>query len=87
MITATMAYRKLKNKLPNNLKIIDGFEINDAFIFSVTNGENEYPFYSVSKRDGSIGGYNPMQNIPEYMNAIKNRAIDIESLDKPLPIK
>ena len=91
MITVAVAYRRLKNKLPKNIIISDGFEIKDAYIFSVSDKSGEatgaFPFFSVLKSTGEIGGYNPIQNIPEYMNAIKNRAIDIESLDKPLPIK
>lgn len=88
MITVAVAYRRLKNKLPSNFVIIDGFEIKDAYIFSITDKKGEgaggYPFYSVLKSNGAIGGYNPMQNIPEYMNAIKNNHIDVGALDKPL---
>lgn len=88
MITVAVAYRRLKNKLPSNFIISDGFEIKDAYIFSVSDKTGEttgaFPFFSVLKSTGEIGGYNPMQNIPEYMNAIKNNSIDIQELDKPL---
>lgn len=88
MISVSSAYSTLKKRLPNNFRIVDGFEIKDAYIFSVIDkngkGNGGYPFFSVLKRDGTIGGYNPMQDIPEYMNAIKNHEIDIAYLEKPV---
>lgn len=84
MITVTAAYRKLRSKLPGSLDIVDGFEIKDAYIFAIADesgeGNGGYPFFSVLKTNGTISGYNPMQNIPEYLNAIKNNAIDVDSL-------
>ena len=82
MITAKAAYNKLKSRLGNKFVILDGFEISDAYIFSVIDnqGNGGYPFYSVTKNEGLIGGYNPMYDIDEFEDGTQNHPIDVTNL-------
>lgn len=85
MITLEFAYNKLKKKIGDKFIIVNGFELNEAYVFSIADskyGTTGYPFFSVQKKDGAIGGYNPMMDLDEFQYAIENKGINIISLDK-----
>ena len=87
MITLEFAYNKLRKRIGDKYIIVDGFELKDAYVFSIADskyGTTGYPYFSVKKADGSIGGYNPIVDLDEYLYAIENKGIDISALDKDI---
>ena len=75
------AYNTLKKLLNDNMTITLMLDMNkDLFVFSVmdTSGKvSGLPYLSINKNDGHLGGYNPGENVIEYVSAMRGRKIDI----------
>lgn len=71
-----VAKQKVLKAIPY-VKVIRGLDYNDYFVFVVE--PMMLGLISVSKRDGNVGGFNPMLNDPEsYFKVAEKNMVDLE---------
>lgn len=80
-ISVKKAVSLIRKKHPS-LTVKSGVDYNDSYyVFEAVENPNEIdynsPYYAVHKRTGVVSSFYPLENIDEFINAYKNRRLQI----------